>query len=76
MYLRDSQNRLGMLFLADSENPSDHFFLKSPKKFALWGWWLSFELAFELEQLAFRMGDTTGPFSKKNVVLKSAESTP
>ena len=37
VYLRDSQNRLGMLFLADSENPSDDFFLKLPKNFTVGG---------------------------------------
>mgnify|MGYP004369538937 CR=1 FL=1 len=36
VYLRDSQNRLGIGFLADSENPSDHFFLKFPPKFCIW----------------------------------------
>ena len=33
VYLRDSQNRLGIPFLVDSENPSDHFFLKRPSYF-------------------------------------------
>ena len=36
LYLRDSQNRFGIGFLADSENPSDHFFLKFPPKFFIW----------------------------------------
>ena len=43
--------------LRDSENPSGTLFFEISKKIALWGVVLSFELAFELEQLAFRMED-------------------
>ena len=47
VYLRDSQNRLGIGFLADSENPSDHFFLKFRFFFTLGGVGDYYELAFE-----------------------------
>ena len=45
--LRDSQNRLGIGFLADSENPSDHFFELLDFFFTLGGVGGYYELAFE-----------------------------